>query len=205
MILENMTPDEIIEHISNKYPEIDQLLFDANIYCHKYKGSMQPYQAACLYYLAKEYNHCDILEVGTGVGYSTFFLANAAPQANIVTINPVRQEVDHAVSSLYMHKNIEYGVKTSRDYLSECVDNETFYDFIFIDADHKDIVFDANMWLTRLNNDGLICFHDYSGSNSKSPCLPVFNELNSLKNSLGDFDVKVVDNVNFYGLAGWYK
>lgn len=203
MILENLSPDEIIEHVANKYPEIDQLLFDANIYCHKYKGSMQPYQAACLYYLAKDYNHCDILEVGTGVGYSTFFLASAAPQANIVTLNPNVQEWNIA-SKIPVDGKVHFVNLTSREWFSDTSEMPETYDFIFVDADHRDIKFDVN-WYNRLNNDGLILFHDYSNSDSKSPCLPVWNELTTLTHSYGDFDIKIVDNINFYGMAGWIK
>lgn len=202
MILENLSPDEIIEFVADKYPEIDQLLFDANIVVHKYKGSMQPYQAACLYYLAKDYNHCNILEIGTGVGYSTFFLANACPNGLITTVNPVLNEMDIAEKSLWQYDNISYERNTSRYFFEHFTDYD--FDFILIDADHKDIKFDAQ-WYNRLNNDGLILFHDYSNSESKSPCLPVWNELTTLTHSYGDFDVKIVDSVNKFGMAGWYK
>lgn len=199
----NQTPQEIIDFVADKYPEIEQLIFNANIVCHKYKGSMQPYQAAVLYYLAKDYNHCDILEIGTGVGYSTFFLANAAPQANIVTLNPNAQEWDIA-SQIPIKSRVHFINLTSREWFEDTGEMPETYDFIFVDGDHKDIKFDVQ-WYNRLNDNGTIVFHDYSNSKSKSPCLPVWNELTTLKHSYGDFDIEVVDTVNRFGMAGWVK
>lgn len=202
-----LSPQEIIEFVADKYPEIEQLIFNANIVCHKYKGSIQPYQAAVLYYLARDYNHCNILEVGTGVGYSTYFLANACPNAEIVTVNPNENEMNIARNML-----LNSGVKnnttllqiTSREYHEICLGNDWKFDFIFIDGNHKDIKFDVQ-WYNRLNDKGVMVCHDYSDSNSKSPCLPVWNELTTLKHSYGEFDILVVDTENFYGMAGWYK
>lgn len=203
----NQTPQEIIDFVADKYPEIEQLIFNANIVCHKYKGSMQPYQAAVLYYLAKDYNHCNILEVGTGVGYSTYFLANAAPQGSIITLNPNPNELQIAKNTLKDNININetsFIGNTSRGYYDFCINQDWLFDFIFIDGDHKDIKFDVQ-WYNRLNDNGMIVFHDYSNSESKSPCLPVWNELTTLTHSYGDFDIKVVDTVNKFGMAGWIK
>lgn len=205
-----LSPQEIIEFVAKKYPEIEQLIFNANIVCHKYKGSMQPYQAAVLYYLAKDYNHCNILEVGTGVGYSTYFLANAAPQANIVSINPNIDELK--IARFTLDEKVTLFSKTSREFwdmhkkgiLDDVDGNTQTWDFIFIDADHKDIKFDVQ-WFNRLNDNGMIVFHDYSNSESKSPCLPVWNELTTLTHSYGDFDIEVIDTVNKFGMAGWIK
>jgi predicted O-methyltransferase YrrM len=198
----NQTPQEIIDFVAEKYPEIEQLIFNAHIVCHKYKGSVQPYQAAVLYYLAKDYNHCNILEVGTGVGYSTYFLVNACPNGLITTVNPVLPEMDIAEKTLWQYNNILYERNTSKYFFNNS--DGVSFDFIFIDADHKDIKFDVK-WFDRLNDNGTIVFHDYSNSESKSPCLPVWNELTTLTHSYGDFDIEVVDSVNKFGMAGWIK
>lgn len=202
------TPQEIIDIIANDCPEINNFILEANIKIHKYKGSMQPYQAACLYFLAGDYNFGNILEVGTGVGYSTFFLANACPNANIYTVNPNRDEVKIASKALSGFENINYHLVTSREYYEFCMrygsNLPDKYDFIFIDGDHKDIEFDLK-WYDRLNENGCILFHDYSDTNSRSSCPPVFNALNEFKSIVGEFDILIVDDVNNYGMAGWYK
>lgn len=197
------SPQEIIDHVSSVCPEIEQLLFDANIIVHKYKGSMQPYQAAVLYMLAKEYNYSNVLEIGTGVGYSTYFLTKAAPQANIITINPNADEMKIAGDMFYHQKmKATFLNSTSRHFWS-IYDSDNF-DFIFVDGDHKDIQFDLK-WIGRLNENGCILFHDYSDDTSKSPCLPVYNALTAYQHIVGDFSIYVRDTVNNFGMAGWFR
>ena len=206
MILKN-NPQNIIDYVSATYPEVEYLLKQSKERIPFYKGAMQPYQAACLYYLAKQYENVEnasILEVGTGLGYSTYFLASALPDKQVVTLNPSAAELKIARNNLMTEfQHIVFLPHTSRQYFEA---GHTF-DFIFIDADHKDIKFDLQ-WYSRLNDKGTIVFHDYSNEDSKSQCLPVYNAINNMLltggDLLGEF-IEIVDNENNYGMAGWHK
>ena len=198
------TPDEIIDEIQSYHPDTDitQLLFNANIKCRKYKGSIQPYQAAVLYHLASDYNYGQILEVGTGLGYSAFLIASAAPNAKIITLNPSNEELKWAKSSLAEFRNIQYVNMTSREWYDYQFYTGNF-DFIFIDGNHKDIDFDL-IWYNRLNPNGMIVFHDFSDIDSKSPCLPVYEKLSLFANE-NKPDVLVKDTINKFGMIGFVK
>ena len=54
------------------------------------RAQLLPWQAAALFKLALPYNTPggSILEIGTGAGYSTVIMAQAAPETRIITLNP---------------------------------------------------------------------------------------------------------------------
>lgn len=202
MYFVDKSPDEFITYVANVYPEIRDLLEVANSLVTKYKGSMQPYQAACLYYTCKQSEFEKILEIGTGVGYSTFFIAKACPDAKIVTLNPNLLETEHAKRFLNDYcdlKNITFSEKMSWNYYG--LGNKTF-DMVYVDGNHKQVTRDFQWW-NNINPNGLMLFHDYS--EIEQPY--VWNELNKFCGEIDrkDFDVLMIDNKRKLGMAGFYK
>lgn len=205
----NKSPNDIIDLIRQQDREIDAVLAMANSVKMQYKGTIQDYQAACLYSLAKPYNVKDarILEIGTGLGFSTSFLAQACPQAEIVTISARADESEHAKNIVVNNlgfKNVEFVVGKSWEYYYNNQYDRKF-DLVFVDGDHARVQKDL-VWYDRLHKDGLILFHDYCPEFAKNPQPHVFATLNAWKDSLGkdEFDVLVTDDFNI-GMCGMYK
>lgn len=204
------TPNEMTDTIKAKYDhDIYAIINKAKSVKNPYKGTIQDYQAAWLYVLAKQYNKPDyrILEIGTGKGYSTSFLALACPDAHITSISiraDEQQEAKQALDKLGI-LNVELiTVSSSWEWLAS-LDNAPYYDMIFVDGDHNRVSKDLAFW-DELRTGGLFLFHDYCPDYAANPQPIVFNELNKFKKSLDrtDFDVLIVDNEDI-GMAGLYK
>lgn len=78
-----------------------------------------------------------ILEVGTAIGYSALKIAEAAPQAKIITLERNTERIDIAKKNIDMFKKNDvitccYG--DALDLMESYVQNKETFDFIFIDA-----------------------------------------------------------------------
>ena len=203
------TPNALIKFFTMDYPEIPSVLTEAEKKVPKYKGSVQPYQAAFLYWLTAKYvpTYGRILEIGTGLGYTSWIMATAKPKSLIDTLNPNSKECDIAEDTLRDFPNVQIFNKMSNQYYGDMFDAdkimaETTFDLIFVDGNHKDIAYDCK-WRDHLTDNGIIVFHDYSPLDSWSPCLPVYNHLNKLKNSTwGEPTHTVIDDGNV-GMIAW--
>lgn len=199
----NDTKETIINDIRLMHPELPIVLEQLKGIPQKTR-QVAEYQAAVLYALAKAYNKrgARILEIGTFIGYSAAALAEGAPKAKIITLNPAAHEVEQAQANLIPYKNVTVIQAHSWEYLAENPDAK--FDLIFVDGDHKRIRADLPFW-DKLNAGGLMIFHDYSPPGTYRACPPVFEALNEFKQMLErDFDVLVVDDGGV-GMAGFYK
>jgi predicted O-methyltransferase YrrM len=197
-------PEAIFESVRLQFPEVDEAIKSARWATQRGKGEIYPYQAACLYALATKYNRKDanILEIGTYYGFSACVMAQAAPLAHIVTLNPLEWEHKAALNNLRRWKNVRVKCIKSQDYLEGYEDPPL--DMIFVDGDHKRIREDLPWW-NELAPDGLMVFHDYTPQGSKRHCPPVWRGLRTFTERLGrEPDVLIVDSDNV-GMAGWYK
>lgn len=200
----NMTPDAIITAIETEHPEVREALARVRSAVPERKRQIAPYQGAALYALAKPYNRvgASILEIGTFIGYSAAIMAEAAPYARIVTLNPNQDEADEARRNLRPYRNVTVRGQLSWDYLLSQIG--PCWDMTFVDGDHKRIARDMPYW-NHLLIDGLFLHHDYSPADSARPCPPVYDELNRFSELLGRaMDVQVIDDAKI-GLAGWYR
>jgi len=159
------------------------------------------YQAAALYQIAEHYNFgaARVLEIGTFAGYSASIIAQAAPMAEIETLNPVPHEVVTAEKNLQPFKNVKVIQSKSWDYFKGYYGKP--FDFIFVDGDHNRIGLDLP-WFNMLKTGGLMLFHDYHPTQSRI----VYTALNTMLVELGrkDFDIAIVDT-NQNGMVGIYR
>lgn len=161
------------------------------------RGQLELHQAAALYVLAGKHNGGHILEIGTLAGYSASLMAQAAPEAKIVTLNPAENEIPVATANLARYQNIQIVMAKSWDYLTDYKGPKL--DLIFVDGDHKRVGKDMPWW-DWLAGGGLMLFHDYS----PKACPPVYEAVNQLGERLGRGpDVLIMDEEKV-GLAGFY-
>lgn len=165
------------------------------------KAQLLPYQAMALYTLAERYNvdKARILEIGTGLGYSASVIAQAAPKAQIITLNTSKDEVEVARKYLVNYANVFVANIASWDYLKD-FNGGPLFDMIFVDGDHKHVRRDMP-WFNVLKPGGLMLFHDYSIMTSTD----VYNTVNQFMSQLGrQLDVNIVD-MDKIGMAGLFK
>jgi len=137
----------------------------------------------------------NILEIGTAAGFSASLLAQAAPLATIVTLNPRDWEVATATNYLEPWPNVTAVQAVSWDYLDTY--NAPELDMVFVDGDHNRIFRDMP-WFNLLKVGGLMLFHDYSEVSCPSVFKTVRNFMLELKRPL---DVEIIDS-NLIGMAG---
>ena len=112
-----------------------QELTDNDFLNFKYgDGEMLPYERYKLYQWVKECSPNIILEVGTGTGASTFYLAHAQQETNpngkIFTCDPVSRYVN----GLEAFKNINFNQITSSEMKAQLISSNLIPDFIFFDG-----------------------------------------------------------------------
>lgn len=78
-----------------------------------------------------------ILEIGSGIGYSTIVMAYALPNAHITTIESFDKRIPELMENLErarIDKRTKVIHKDASDALKELASEKKFFDFIFLDA-----------------------------------------------------------------------
>lgn len=197
------TPEKIIASIQSSI-DVESVLERVQKRIPFLKRQIAPYQGASLYALALKYNtpNSHILEIGTAHGYSAAILAEACPNASIVTLNPNVEEAAIASENLAKYPNVEVVTEISWDYLKTYRGPKL--DMIFVDGDHKRVRLDLPWW-DWLKDGGLMLFHDYSPAGTYRECPPVYEAVNEFGLLIGkEPDVLIVDDGGV-GLAGYFQ
>jgi len=170
------TPDHIIYQVLQDCPGALDGVERARANVPFIKREIARYQAAVLHALASRYNRegAHILEIGTAWGYSAAVMAEAAPLAEIVTLNPKQAEYECAVGHLAVYENVMPVLAYSWDYLTEDLGD---FDLIFVDGSHNQVSRDMPWW-DRVAPGGLFLFHDYSPEGSGRPTPEVYAAVN---------------------------
>ena len=200
------SPETISNAIERSYPGAQDAVMRARDLTSRqpHDDSVINYQAAALYAICTAYNQAgaNILEIGTYYGFTAAVIAQAAPAAQIVSLNPLQWECDAARKVLAGFKNIRIDCIPSQDYLSNYQGPEL--DMVFVDGNHKAIRGDLPFW-NWLTVGGTILFHDYTPKESPRACPPVVRGLNHFCEVLGrDADHRFVDDV-FIGMLAWVR
>jgi predicted O-methyltransferase YrrM len=189
-------PEEIYREITRRHPEAERALENSR----RIKGQLLDWQAVTLYCLATRYDRegANILEIGTLNGFSCSLIAQAAPSAKIVTLNPAKHEIPGATANLSHFQNVTIVVEKSWGYLDGY--EGPMLDMVFVDGDHKQVAADMPWW-GWVREGGLMLFHDYC----PEQCPPVYQAVNEMAALLGRHpDVSIVDDQKI-GMAGFYK
>lgn len=207
MQLNKMPQDLIMGEMLAQHPELLEVLDRVANRTRQTKRQIEPFQAAALYTLARQYRNEElvrVLEIGTAYGYSAAVIAEALPEAEIITLNPKTHEVIHVRNTLTQYyPNITVLELKSTEYLSSLTSDYRF-DLIFVDGDHKRVKADLP-FMRHLRLGGLILFHDYSPAGTRRECPPVYEALNEYSDEQGiPFHVKVIDDDDI-GMVGFYN
>ena len=137
------------------------------------KSAIRICEAQTLYATVVEKKYKNILEIGTGTGFSTCYLAKALSDqdisyhdAQLTTIDMADRKSEHSIiSNLEKHniKNyVNFIIGSSLDVLPALLNENKKYDLIFIDGSHDYEITkqDFNNSINLLNDGGCVVFHD---------------------------------------------
>lgn len=129
------------------------------------ENALKPRKLAQLIYrLAKKSNPSNIIELGTCLGVTTSYLATAAPQAQIITMEGCPQTAAVAAENFVKLglENISLKVGDFNDNLPIQIEELPQLDFVFIDGNHrKDATLNYFNWcLPKTHENSLLIFDD---------------------------------------------
>ncbi|HET8828686.1 MAG TPA: class I SAM-dependent methyltransferase, partial [Pelobium sp.] len=129
------------------------------------KNALKPKKLAqLLYRLAKEFKPNNLLELGTCLGVTTAYFAEALPDASITTMEGCPQTAAIAEENWekLSLKNIKVEVGNFDDTLPALIKQQDQLDFVFIDGNHrkKATLKYFNLCLPKVHQDSVIIFDD---------------------------------------------
>ena len=156
----DLTPAAFITAVAETYPEVHDAIETADVLVKDRTQSVLDYQAALLYYVAKQYNGELIIELGTKNGFSTAILAQAAPDSRIITVEKYIHVMGDTGKVLKKFKNLEFVNAVSWEFAEKVRDGKV--GLLFVDADHKNATQDTEAWWDKMREGGLMLYHDYN-------------------------------------------
>lgn len=207
MNFKDKSKEQIETTLLKKHPELPYVFDLVRERVPFIKREIRDYEAYYLYHVAKMFDkpNVSILEIGTAWGFSCAWIASAAKQANITTLNPKVTEFLYAQKYLERYTNVQALNTASEVYLKQNPNRK--FDFVFVDGGHDAIHLDndTKFW-DNLNPNGIILYHDYSPVGSGRPCPTVYNYLNDYRDNVikRDFDFYCISDDNV-GVVGWQK
>ncbi|MDB5020420.1 MAG: SAM-dependent methyltransferase [Pedobacter sp.] len=123
-----------------------------------------PRLAQLIHRLAKNSNPDLIIELGTCLGLTTAYLANAAPSAKVISIEGCPQTAAVAAKNFQdlQINNIELQVGNFDTLLPDLIDSKPKLDFVYIDGNHrKQATLNYFKWcLPKVHENSLLIFDD---------------------------------------------
>ncbi len=176
-------------------------------------GGVNPGDRRALYYFVHALRPQSMLEVGTHIGASTVFLAEAlkesSGQAHLTTVDildvndangpwkqqGLRMTPLEYLKALQTHDRVKFCVSSSSVYLEK---TEQKFDLIFLDGDHSSctVYKQVSLALRVLNKNGVILLHDYYPG-----ARPLFQDGNIIAGPFMALDRIMHENTNIRVLA----
>ena len=127
-------------------------------------NSIRPKYGELLYRFVKQLKPTHILELGTSLGISSAYMAFAAPDASIVTVEGCKGVAEKAAGNFTRLglKNIKQEIGNFDSILDQVIDAMPMIDFAFIDGNHRKepTIRYFESCLRKVNNDTVLIFDD---------------------------------------------
>jgi len=127
-------------------------------------SSKPPKYAQLIYRLAKHFQPNNIIEIGTSLGITSVYLAQAIPNGNVITIEGCRETTVIAKNNFINHQinNIEVVNNNFNEALPLILRNLNKAEFVFFDGNHRKepTLNYFNLCLQYANNDTIFIFDD---------------------------------------------
>jgi len=123
-----------------------------------------PKYAQLIYRLAKHFQPNNIIEIGTSLGITSVYLAQAIPNGKVITIEGCRKTAAIAQQNFNNHHiaNIEIANKNFDEALPLILNNLNKVEFVFFDGNHRKepTLNYFNLCLQNASNDSVFVFDD---------------------------------------------
>jgi predicted O-methyltransferase YrrM len=128
------------------------------------RSAKSPKYAQLIFRLTKHLQPSYIIELGTSLGITTAYLAKAAPESHLITIEGCEQTAMFAIKNFANHKitNIEVVNDSFENALPAVLERTTKADLVFFDGNHKKTptLSYFEQCLQYVHNDSLFIFDD---------------------------------------------
>lgn len=150
---------QLVHAINKKWPRARAIYKRTENIHH----SMPPWGSMLLAGIGTWFNFegARILELGACRGGSASIWAEAAPRAEIHTLEPAKRFQAELRAVLKPYPNVTIWQKFSWHHFTETMENPEEWDLIFVDASHVFVHRDLPWW-NRLKVGGLMLFDDYT-------------------------------------------
>lgn len=127
------------------------------------RSSVNKKYGRLIYDLVKYFNPINILEIGSSVGISAAFIAQAAPKANFTSIEGIEEKVKIANQIAAELKHSTEFIQGNFDSMLDSLINKyEKLDFVFFDGNHKkkNTLKYFNLCLKKIHNETVFIFDD---------------------------------------------
>ena len=195
---------EIIEKYENELLSLYNSGLSQRAIPNYVKGSIKVCEAQTLYSIIRENNYKDIIDVGTGPGFSAMYFAQALKDQGldhkVITIDPDPniEQTSTALREFGLQEYVNFKIGTSNDVLPTFKPDS--YDFILIDGPHvyEQTKEDFENSYKLVRPGGCIAFHDvYPGPENFKGCRSVVEEIPEELGEVVFFSEKIFDFFNY--------
>ncbi len=127
------------------------------------RSSVNKKYGSLLFRLIKYFNCEDILELGTSIGISTTFIAQANTKSNFISIEGVTEKINVAKEiRSELNQNTKFIVTNLNDNLESILKEFEKLDFVYFDANHtkESTLKYFNLCINKSHNDSIFVFDD---------------------------------------------
>ena len=127
------------------------------------RSSLNKKYGKLIYDIIKYYKPKNILEIGSSVGISAAYIAQAAPNANFKSIEGVNEKIKVAKQiAKELNQNTEFICGNFDTVLNSVLEKYEKLDFVFFDGNHtkESTLQYYNMCLGKINNETIFIFDD---------------------------------------------
>ena len=168
------------------------------------KGSIRTCEAQTLYSIIRENKYKNIIDIGTGPGFSCLYLAQALKDERIdgkVTtfdITP-KPEAEELIKQFELNDYVDFVLGDSKEQIPLKMKTQTF-DFVLIDGEHsyEQTKADLECVIQQLKPGGCIAFHDvYSRPKNSPGSRNVVDEIDPKLGNVVFFKQEIFDFFNY--------
>lgn len=159
------------------------------------RSSVDKKYGKLIYNLIKYFNPTNILELGSSVGISSAYIAQAAPRSIFKSIEGVEEKINIAKEiSLELNQNTEFIQGNFDDILNSVLDSYNELDLVFFDGNHskQSTLNYFNSCLNKSHNESIFIFDDIHWSRDMEEAWKIIKNNNKVKVSIDVFRMGLI-------------
>ncbi|MDA3954030.1 MAG: class I SAM-dependent methyltransferase [Bacteroidales bacterium] len=159
------------------------------------RSSIDKKHGKLIYNLIKYYDPSNILEIGTSVGISSAYIAQAAPQSSFISIEGVEEKIQIAKEiSLKLNQKTEFIHGNFDNTLNSVLEKYEKFDLVFFDGNHtkQSTLNYFNSSLEKSHNESIFIFDDIHWSTDMEEAWEIIKINKKVKVSIDIFRMGLI-------------